>query len=238
MACVKSSFREAAVIRISLNRILLDLGMAILLMGSVCVAQDSNPSAAPSAVKQPATGSASAGQISSPAPVEPQTAVPDERNGQDPYGRPVQPVGVAEARAPSPVAPSEQYEFVQNVKDVYFDFNRSELRTQDQATLQRDAEWLKAHPNVLLTIAGEADPRGDIVYNLCLSDQRALATRDALIEMGVPRQQVLFAEGWGKLYPVCQQDHESCWSQDRRAHFEPWSPDAGPAHLGTASGVE
>jgi outer membrane protein OmpA-like peptidoglycan-associated protein len=160
-----------------------------------------------------------------------------KKTGRNPYGRPVEIAAVTPG--PAPVAPTEQQQFAQNVKDVYFEYDRADLLPQDQATLQQDADWLKSHPNVLFTIAGEADPRGDIVYNVYLSDQRALATRDALIKLGVPEQQILFAEGWGKLYPVCEQDDESCWTQDRRAHLSPWSPDAGPTlESSTASGLQ
>jgi peptidoglycan-associated lipoprotein len=218
-----------------IHRMLLNLGMAILLAAGMCAAQDSNSSTPATTVNRTAGASTSYDQSSSRAPVDPQTAVPDARNGQDASGRPVQ-TGVMQV--PPPVAPTDKQEFSQSVKDIYFDFDRSELRSQDQATLQQDAEWLKAHPNVPFTIAGQADPRGDIVYNLYLSDQRALATRDALIKMGVPAEQVLFSAGWGKLYPVCQQDDESCWSQNRRAHLAPWSADALPTNLAAASGVE
>jgi outer membrane protein OmpA-like peptidoglycan-associated protein len=146
---------------------------------------------------------------------------------QDEFGRPVQPVGNPVPQV-QPVAPTDRQSFEQNVKDVYFDFNRANLTPDDHATLQHDAEWLKAHPEVTLTIEGHADPRGDISYNLFLSDTRALAARDELIKAGVPEKQILFATGWGKLYPVCQQDDESCWSQERRAHFAPWTAGAGP----------
>lgn len=210
---------------------------AFIFLAGFCAAQNNLEPATPdqgSSMTTPST--AEQGQ----ATVDPQAAVPGAENGVDPFGRPVQPVGVAQVQAPPPVPPTEQQQFTQNVKDVYFDFNRSELRSDDQATLQQDAEWLKAHPDVVFTIAGQADPRGDIVYNLFLSDERALATRDALVKLGVPQQQIVFAHGWGKLYPVCQQDDESCWSQDRRAHLEAWSPDAGPLTIGTgaASGIQ
>src|SRR2546423_224703 len=109
-------------------------------------------------------------------------------------GRPVHPAGT---RAPQvhPVAPTARQSFEQNVKDVYFDFNRANLTPADHATLQHDAEWLKAHPEVTLTIEGHADPRGDIPYNLFLSDTPALAARDELIKAGVPEKQILFATG-------------------------------------------
>jgi outer membrane protein OmpA-like peptidoglycan-associated protein len=217
----------------TLLALFLSLGTMAWLTPGSCVAQttDSNPSSQ----QAPAvTGSANPNAT----PVDPQVAVPDAKNGQDPYGRPVQPVAPTETQAPPPVAPTEQQEFTQSVQDVHFDLNRAELRSEDQAKLQQSAEWLKAHPDVLFTIAGEADPRGDVVYNLYLSDRRALATRDALVKMGVPAQQILFAEGWGKLYPVCQQDDESCWSQERRAHLEPWTGTAALTHVAAASGVQ
>jgi len=119
-------------------------------------------------------------------------------------------------------SPEQQQQLQQNAKDVHFDFDRYDLKPEDQQSLQQTASWLKANPSVYVAIAGEADERGEIVYNLALSDKRAQATRDALVSMGVPPNQIVFATGWGKLYPVCSQSDESCWSQNRRAHFEMW----------------
>jgi outer membrane protein OmpA-like peptidoglycan-associated protein len=212
------------------------LYLTIVAFASLCWGQNSD-STQPYAASG-ASAPANDNQDSAVAPVDPQVAVPDAKDGADPYGRPIEPVASERAKEASPVPSTEQQEFAQNVKDVYFDFNRSELKPEDETTLHQDADWLKSHPNVVFTIAGQADPRGDIVYNVYLSDLRALATRDALVKMGVPSQQILFAEGWGKLYPVCQQDDESCWSQDRRAHLAPWSPEAGPETSGTASGLQ
>jgi peptidoglycan-associated lipoprotein len=110
----------------------------------------------------------------------------------------------------------------QQLKDIQFDFNRDNLRPEERQTLQADAAWLKAHPDVFVTIEGDADERGDIVYNVDLSDRRAAVTRDALVGMGISADRVVFATGWGKLYPVCNESDESCWSRNRRAHFELW----------------
>jgi len=121
-----------------------------------------------------------------------------------------------------PATPAEQQLIRQNVKDIYFDFDRSDVRPQDHMTLQLDADWLKANPNVVVTIEGDADEHGEIVYNVVLSDERAAAAKDVLVSMGVPSDQIVFATGWGKLYPVCTESEESCWSQNRRAHFEAW----------------
>jgi peptidoglycan-associated lipoprotein len=146
-------------------------------------------------------------------------AVPDQVDGKDYAGRPV---GDVKLPATPPLPASEDQQFEQSVKDIHFDFDRAEIRDQDRAILASDADWLKAHPNVFITLEGDADERGDIVYNVALSDRRAIATRDALVQLGVPADRILFAEGWGKLYPVCMQTDEACWSQNRRTHIEPW----------------
>jgi peptidoglycan-associated lipoprotein len=150
----------------------------------------------------------------------PANAVPGEIQGKDYAGRPVD----AQVPTPTDLPSAEQQQFQQDVKDVYFDFDRSDLRMDERRTLAADAEWLKAHPDVMITIEGDADERGDIVYNVDLSDRRALVTRDALVKLGVPEERIVFATGWGKLYPVCEQADESCWSQNRRSHIEPWEP--------------
>ena len=110
----------------------------------------------------------------------------------------------------------------ENIKDIHFDFNRSNLRPEDRSILESDAQWLKANPNVIVTIEGDADERGDIPYNVVLSQQRATTAKDALVAMGVPSDQVVYSTGWGKLYPVCTDADETCWSENRRAHFEAW----------------
>ncbi|MBV9341067.1 MAG: OmpA family protein [Acidobacteria bacterium] len=119
-------------------------------------------------------------------------------------------------------SPSQQPEIEQNLKDVLFAFDRYDLTADDQQLLKAGADWLKANPKVYVIIAGDADDRGSIVYNLALSQRRASVTRDALIEMGVPAEQIVFATGWGKLYPICAQAEEACWSRNRRAHFSRW----------------
>ena len=119
-------------------------------------------------------------------------------------------------------SPEQQQQLQQNARDIHFDFDRYDLKPEDQQSLQATANWLKANPSVHVAIAGDADERGEIVYNLALSDKRAQAAREALVGMGVSPDQIVFATGWGKLYPTCNQSDENCWSQNRRAHFEMW----------------
>ena len=116
-------------------------------------------------------------------------------------------------------SPAELQAVTQNLKDVHFAFDRSDLDDQARQTLQENANWLKANPGVAVSIAGDADERGDITYNLALSQKRAEAVQQALVSLGVPADRIQFATGWGKLYPVCAQSDESCWTQNRRAHL-------------------
>lgn len=155
--------------------------------------------------------------------------------GRDEAGRLVQPVTTNSVAPLPPTNPDQRQAFHENVKDVYFDFDRADLTADDQATLQNNAEWLKAHPDVAFTIEGDADERGNIVYNVFLSDQRALETRRALVKLGVPENRILYATGWGKLYPVCKESNESCWSQNRRSHLAPWPPEDLSKRAQTAS---
>jgi|ERR1017187_7805413 len=117
-------------------------------------------------------------------------------------------------------ASSKAPEFTQNVKEVYFPFNIYN-RVIDTAVLDSDAAWLKQHPDAHFWIESYADIRGDIFYNLVLSYRRSQFIRDRLIKSGVNESQIGFATGWGKLYPVCQSDDESCYQKQRRGDIVP-----------------
>lgn len=117
--------------------------------------------------------------------------------------------------ASSSSSPQAQ-EFTQNVKEVYFPFNVY-TKVIDPAVLDRDADWLKQHPDAHFWIQGYADIRGDIVYNLVLSYRRAQWIKQSLVKRGVNESQIGFATGWGKLYPVCGQDDADCFQKNRRA---------------------
>ncbi len=121
------------------------------------------------------------------------------------------------APAPAPSA-TEAEQFAQSVKDIYFDYDRYDLRPGDQATITADAEFLKAHPSIKFTIEGHCDERGSTEYNLALGDNRANAARDALVKAGIEASRIKTVS-YGKEKPFCMEHEESCWQQNRRAHF-------------------
>ena len=113
---------------------------------------------------------------------------------------------------------TEEQLFAQNVKDIYFDYDKYDVRAADQGSLQGDAQFLQQHPNIHITIEGHADERGSTEYNLALGTNRADAVKNALIQAGVGGDRVKTIS-YGKEKPFCTESNESCWQQNRRGHF-------------------
>jgi outer membrane protein OmpA-like peptidoglycan-associated protein len=111
--------------------------------------------------------------------------------------------------------PDSSTGFGSNVKEVYFPFNIYN-KIIDPATLDANAAYLKQNPDAKMWIAGYADPRGDIVYNLVLSYRRAQWVKAQLVKRGVDESRIGYATGWGKLYQTCAQADDSCFQQNRR----------------------
>jgi peptidoglycan-associated lipoprotein len=110
--------------------------------------------------------------------------------------------------------------------DVYFDFDKSDLRDEARSRLARNADWLKAHTEFEVTIEGHCDERGTNEYNLALGERRANAVRDALVALGVDPAQTKTIS-YGKERPFCTEHpkemkaREDCWQANRRGHFVP-----------------
>jgi len=108
------------------------------------------------------------------------------------------------------------------LQDILFDYDMSEFRDDARRALNTDADLLKrifaADQRVNFIIEGHADERGSAEYNLGLADRRAIVTRDALVQLGVPANR-LRTISFGEEAPVCQEASESCWQRNRRAHL-------------------
>jgi peptidoglycan-associated lipoprotein len=108
------------------------------------------------------------------------------------------------------------------VQDVYFDYDKSDVRGDSQSVLQQDATALKAiladFPSLTIVVEGHCDDRGSAEYNLGLGDRRASSAKDYLVQLGVPAER-LQTISYGKERPQCTDENESCWQRNRRAHF-------------------
>jgi peptidoglycan-associated lipoprotein len=110
-----------------------------------------------------------------------------------------------------------------NVKDVFFDYDRAEIRGDMIATLQGNATWLKSNPNVRFTIEGHCDERGSEEYNLGLGDRRANAVKEFLVSQGVAVNRINTVS-YGEERPFCRDENERCFEMNRRAHFAAMNP--------------
>jgi peptidoglycan-associated lipoprotein len=104
------------------------------------------------------------------------------------------------------------------LSDAFFDYDQKSLRDDARAALSRDAQWLNRWSSTKITVQGQADERGSAEYNLALGDERAKAVRDYLTSLGVPDSRIAVVS-LGKESPVCLDENEACWSQNRRGHF-------------------
>ena len=122
---------------------------------------------------------------------------------------------------PEPKIPIER-RLENEVQDAYFDYDKSDIRSDASDTLTKDAAALKSilndFPTATIVIEGHCDERGSAEYNLGLGDRRASAAKDFLTQLGVSGDR-LKTISYGKERPQCTDSNETCWQRNRRAHF-------------------
>jgi len=121
---------------------------------------------------------------------------------------------------PPPAArePSLQELFDKDVRDAFYDFDKSDIRSDARDALQATAQFLRSYSQVKVTVEGHCDERGSTEYNLALGDRRATAAKQFLTSQGIAADR-LETVSYGKERPFCSASNEDCWQQNRRAHF-------------------
>jgi peptidoglycan-associated lipoprotein len=102
--------------------------------------------------------------------------------------------------------------------DVYFEYDRADLRAEARDRLAANGRFLKEHPRFVVRVEGHADERGTNDYNLALGQERAASASSYIQSLGVDGSR-LRNISYGEERPVCTASAESCWSQNRRVHF-------------------
>lgn len=133
---------------------------------------------------------------------------------------------VVTAASPAPVAAENlglsklnaELQALQKQSD-FFDTAKYEIKPEYQEVIKKQAEFLKAHSNDVVTLAGNADERGGEKYNLTLSGKRAKAVQKSLEKYGVPAKQIKLV-ALGKDHPRLTCHEEKCWKENRRVDFE------------------
>jgi peptidoglycan-associated lipoprotein len=104
------------------------------------------------------------------------------------------------------------------LKDVYFDFDRYEVRPGDAETLRQNAALLAKYAKVKIQIEGHCDERGTSEYNLALGERRANSVKKFLVSLGVAESRIS-AISYGEEKPADPVQSEEAWAKNRRAHF-------------------
>jgi len=124
--------------------------------------------------------------------------------------------------APPPARPvvTETMEeaFAKNVRDVYFDYDKSDIREDQKSTLSDAANFLKMNSSIKFSLEGHCDERGSEEYNLGLGDRRANAVKNYLISLGIDAGRIN-PISYGKERPQCREASEDCYQKNRRGHF-------------------
>jgi peptidoglycan-associated lipoprotein len=162
-------------------------------------------------------GATACGKKPAPAPPPPPPVAPEPPPPAPPPPR-VEAPPVVDEYARLKAMSAEEIEKSGLLADVFFDFDRSEIRDQDRAALTKNADALKRFDFLRITVEGHCDERGTVEYNLALGERRAKAAYDYLVSLGVPAER-LKTVSYGKEVPVCQASNEDCWQRNRRAHF-------------------
>jgi outer membrane protein OmpA-like peptidoglycan-associated protein len=106
------------------------------------------------------------------------------------------------------------------LKNIYFEFDKDIITPESNEELDKLSTFLMDNNEVHILITGHTDAKGSDEYNMRLSDRRAKAVLEALIQRGIAKER-LTAEGRGKTQPRCpENDTEDCRAENRRIEFE------------------
>jgi peptidoglycan-associated lipoprotein len=112
-------------------------------------------------------------------------------------------------------APGSQQDLAATAGDrVFFAYDQSDISSEGQQILQRQAEWLKRYGQVTVTIEGHCDERGTREYNLALGERRAAAVKSVLVALGIPSARVQTIS-YGKERPIVVGSSEEGYAQNR-----------------------
>ena len=177
--------------------------MSLLLAGLMITGCARRPATTAATAATPAPAPRAATPAPAPSPSAPASG-----------GAAAAPAAPAQTPRPSP----KEFMAVAALKEVYFDFDKYDIRPEDAKTLDANAAWLKSNADNLVLIEGHCDERGTNEYNLALGERRAKATMNYLVSQGIQANRITIIS-YGEERPVCNEKTEACWAKNRRANF-------------------
>lgn len=103
--------------------------------------------------------------------------------------------------------------------NIYFDYDRSNLKPDAQQVLREKAGFLRVNPSYSVLIAGNCDDRGTEEYNLALGERRAMSAKKFLIALGISPDR-LKTISYGELRPADPANNPVAWALNRRDTFK------------------
>jgi peptidoglycan-associated lipoprotein len=101
---------------------------------------------------------------------------------------------------------------------IYFDFDKSNVREDQRARIEKNAVFLKENMAVRVRIEGNCDERGTNEYNMALGERRALNAKKYLINLGIHEDR-MHTISYGEEKPLLHGHDEYSWAQNRRDDF-------------------
>ena len=101
---------------------------------------------------------------------------------------------------------------------IHFDYDKADIRSDDEAVLDWKARLLNANPAMTLRISGHADDRGSDEYNLALGNRRAAAAKRYLVNKGIAEGRIVI-DSYGEERPLDPAETEEAWAKNRRDEF-------------------
>jgi len=135
--------------------------------------------------------------------------------------KPAPVVAPAPEPIPEPVAAVEEpLELVRVELDVKFDFDKAQVKPESYGDIKNLADFMKQYPQTTTVVEGHTDSKGSDVYNQKLSERRASAVRDVLVnQYGVEASRVN-AAGYGESRPVADNATDAGRAVNRRVEAE------------------
>lgn len=132
------------------------------------------------------------------------------------------PAGPVDAREESPPPSIQELQAEAEraglLGDVFYDFDKYDLRPEARERLAKNADYMKRNPGLKFTIEGHCDERGTNEYNIALGQSRSTSALDYLVSLGVAASRFKTIS-YGEERPFCTESNEACWQKNRRARF-------------------
>ncbi len=104
------------------------------------------------------------------------------------------------------------------VRPIFFDFDKADIKPESYPVIDEIADQMLSRPKLRLEIQGHTDNIGTVEYNQRLSERRAKAVYDALVERGVDPKRLRW-RGFGMTQPIAPNDTEEGRAKNRRTQF-------------------